>query len=93
MVGRLSVCLIIPMLLLLGGGTLSAQQWEVRQSGRSYTLFYKIDGRDLDMTYGANRSVAGAMKADLDWLLSAGNVIAVLTEEGTDNILKIWIVE
>lgn len=74
MVGRLSVCLIIPMLLLLGGGTLSAQQWEVRQSGRSYTLFYKIDGRDLDMTYGANRSVAGAMKADLDWLLSAGNV-------------------
>ena len=25
--------------------------------------------------------------------LSAGNVIAVLTEEGTDNILKIWIVE
>lgn len=25
--------------------------------------------------------------------LSAGDVIAVLTEEGTDNILKIWIVE
>ena len=62
------------MLLLLGVSPVSAQQWAVRQSDRSYTLFYKIDGRYLDMTYGANRSVAGAMKADLDWLLSAGNV-------------------
>lgn len=25
--------------------------------------------------------------------LSAGDVIAVLTEEGTDNILKIWIIQ
>ena len=72
-IGRWGVCLLIAV-LLLGGGTLSAQQWEIRQSGRSYTLYYQVDGRDLDLTYGTNPSVAATLKADLDWLLSAGNV-------------------
>lgn len=71
---RFGFCLLAAMWWLLGGDTLFAQQLAVKQSVKSYTLMFRIDSQELDTAYAANGAVAGGMLAELEWLLSAGNV-------------------
>lgn len=74
LINRFGFCLLAAMWWLLGGGTLFAQQLAGRQSVKSYTLLFRIDSAELDTAYAANGTVAGSMLAELEWLLSAGNV-------------------
>lgn len=74
LMSRFGFCLLAAMWWLLGGDTLFAQQLAVKQSVKSYTLMFRIDSQELDTAYAANGAVAGGMLAELEWLLSAGNV-------------------
>lgn len=62
--------LIFVVILSFNINSMFAQQMEIQQTEKSYTLLFKVDCQTIDTTYCSNSTILNKLEAELDKLLT-----------------------